>query len=249
MKFSSENLLSINEVIADVLLEVDDEAQNKLTSGYYRAQVKYALDELAFDTFFVEITKDFEMPDDLLIEFPKGCFNLINIWAYTGAPDNVQYLQSIYWKRNFDTRGKEMGYGASVHEGNVTDPFIVAPSSYVSALFFNVRNGIIYLSDTCAAYDYIRIQFSGLASSELDIDKIKIVPPMVRKAVELWVTEKAAKALKSRDPKYRQIQIDAATQLDEYGLTGAWHEAKMRLKSLDKKMMQDYMEYNSKLLY
>lgn len=249
MKFSHEDLLSISEVIADVLLEVDDKKQQKLTPGYYRAQVKYALDELSFDTFFVEVTKDYEMPHDLKMPIPKGVFNMQNMWGYTGTPDDVKYLENIYWKRNFDTRGYNTGYGARVHEGNITDPYVKAPSGYVYAYFFNVRNGIIYLSDTCDSMDYVRIQFAGLASSELDIDKVKMVPPFVRKAVVLWVTEKAAKALKAQNPEYRIIQIDAANQLDEYGYNGAWHEAKTRLRGLDKKMLRDFMEYSSKLTY
>jgi len=252
MNFSYEDLLSIDEVIADVLLEVDDVEQRKLTPGYYVSQVKYALDELGFATFFVDVTRDVIMPHDLLIEWPKGCFNLDKIWAYTGTPDDVQYKQPVYWKRNFNTRGKDTGYTADSNEGNISDPFIIAPSHFVSELFFNVRAGIIHLSDTCDVYDYIRLQFAGTPSSVLDVAKIKIVPPMVRKAVEQWVVERAAKALKgkydtARDQKYRRIQSDAAIQLDEYGLNGAWHEAKMRLKKVDTKMMNDFIEYNSKM--
>lgn len=258
MIFSYDDLLSIQEVIADVLLLVDDEEQRLLPPGYYRTQVKYALDELSFDTFFVDVTEDYSIPDNLKVKVPKGSFNLKQIWAYSGTPDEVKYLENVNWKRNFDTRGydtandRNTGYGARSHEGNITDPFVKAPYGYVTALFFNVREGMILLSDTCSSYDYIRIQYAGVASSKLDIDEIKMVPPMARKAVVLWVTDKAAASLKSRSEqfriKYRQVQADVSGQLDEYGYDGAWHQAKMRLKELDRKMLRDMLEYNSKLV-
>jgi len=65
----------------------------------------------------------------------------------------------------------------------------------------------------------------------------------------LWVVEKAAKALKAHNPEYRLIQIDSANQLYEYGYNVAWHEAKTRLRNLDKKMLRDWLEYSSKMTY
>jgi len=35
--------------------------------------------------------------------------------------------------------------------------------------------------------------------------------------------------------------------LDEFGLSGCWHNAQMRLKELDKKKLNDAIIYNSKL--
>lgn len=248
MNFSYYDLVSINEIKADVLVELNDEEERKLTPGYYRAKVKEALDELGFDTFFVDIYEDIETPDDLKLHIPKGSFNLIGLYGYMGTPDNITYGTNIYWKRRFITKGKNTGYTADSKEWDISDPFIKAPSYYVGEYYFNIQNGVIMLSDTCDVFDYIRVYFNGVPSSVLDIDGIKIVPPMVRKAVTLWVVEKCARALKPKDKDYRQIQIDAAAQLDEYGLNGAWYEAKKRLSTMDKKQMRDFIKYQSKMI-
>ena len=261
MNFSYEDLLSIGEVLADVLVEVDDQEMKKLTPGFYRKQVKRALDELSFDTLFVDASKDFIIPDDLKLPIPKGVFHIKTIQVYSGTPDDVGYVENVYYKRNFVTEGKtykdgtlsSSGYTANNHQYNVTDPFVKASflrQVPTSAFYFNVQNGIIMLSDACENYDYIRVGFNGIASASLDIDKIKIIPPFVYEAIVLWVVERAARALKStdgRDRRYRTIQIDASQQLDKSGMNGLWHEAKMRLGQMDKKMWNDLVEYSSKM--
>ena len=72
-------------------------------------------------------------------------------------------------------------------------------------------------------------ELSLMVFPSMNLDEVKMVPRRLRKAVTLWVTEKVCGALKMRDAKYRAVQNDAAIRLDEYGLQGAWHEAKMRI--------------------
>jgi hypothetical protein len=247
MEINPSNFGSIKEVLADVLVSLNDEAQKLLTPGFYRSKVKDALDELAFDITFLPVTNDYEIPDNLIVDIPKGCFNLRQIHIFTGTPDDVQYVENVYWKKGRHTRGAETGYTADVHHWNVTDPFIQVSIDEYSMYYFSVQNGRIYLSDACSGFDYVRLTFDGIPS--MNLDEVKMVPPEVKKAVTLWATEKCASALKIRDSKYRAIQADAASQLDEYGLSGAWHEAKMRLRRLDKKQMKDIIEYNSKMNY
>ena len=263
MTFSFEDLISIEEIIADVLQEVDDKKMQKLTPGFYRKIVKKALDELGFDVAFVEATRDFVIPDDLKLPTPKGVFNIKTMNVYSGTPDNIGYVENVYWKRNFITAGRTWkdgelsaaGYTANNHQHNITDPFFKVSSlrqAPQSAFYFNVQNGIIMLSEACDVYDYLRITYDGIPSATLDIDKVKIIPPFASEAVTLWCVERAARALKStdgRDRRYRSIQTDASVQLDKFGLNGAWHEAKMRLGKLDKKQWNDLIEYNSKLTY
>lgn len=247
MEQNINNYLSINNILADCLVILNDETQKLLTPGFYRAQVKSGLDELGFDISFLPVTTDYEIPDNLIVDIPKGCFNLRQIHVYSGTPDAVEYVENVYWKKGRHTRGAGTGMTADVHHYNVTDPFIQVSIDEYSMYYFTVQNGRIYLSDACSVYDYVRLTFDGIPS--MNLDDVRLVPREVRKALVLWVTEKCAGALKSRDPRYRAIQADAATQLDEYGLSGAWHEAKMRLRRLDKKQMKDIIEYNSKLNY
>lgn len=263
MTFSYKDLISIQEIIADVLLDVDDKKMQKLTPGWYRKQVKSAMDELSFDAPFIDFTRDTIMPDDLKLEIPKGFYNIENIHIFTGTPNNVGYVENVYWKRNFETRGREYaegelkdtGYTANSHQYNYTDPFFKVTSlrqAPQGAFYFNTHSGFIHLSEACASYAYVRITGKGIATSTLDIDNVKIIPPFAKKAVTLWVVEKAARALKATDTgnrRYRTIQTDAAQQLDEYGMMGAWYEAKVRLSELDTKKWRDFIEYNSKMTY
>jgi hypothetical protein len=247
MDINPNNFLSIKEVLADVLVILDDEDQKLLTPGFYNAQVKNGLDELGFDISFLPVVNDYELPDDLILTMPKGCFNLNQIHIYTGTPDNVGYVENVYWKKGAHTRGKEMGYTADAHHWNVTDPFIRVNVNEWSLYYFSVYNGEIYLSDACANYAYARLTYDGIPSMNLDV--VKMVPPEVRKGLVDWTTDKCAGSLKMRDARYRIIQSDAQRALDEFGLNGSWHEAKMRLVKLDKKKMKDVIEYNSKMNY
>jgi hypothetical protein len=248
MEFGARDLISINDILADVLLDVGDESMKLRTPGFYQAQVKYAMNELSFDTLFIEETTDIVMPTDMFVEIPAGVFNIREVYVYSGTPDEIKYMENVYWKRRFKSRGFEKGYTANVKSGNTTDPFISAPILETNPYYFNVQRGFIMLSDPCSGYDYIRVVYNSIQASGNILDA-KIIPPFARKAVTLWVVEKAARSLKVKEPKYRQIQIEAATQLDEYGLTGAWQEAKRRLKRLDTKKYHDLVEYNSKILY
>jgi hypothetical protein len=263
MTFSYQDLISIQEVIADATVDLDDKAMRQLTPGWYRKHVKRAMDELSFDAPFIDVTRDYVMPDDLKLEIPKGFYDINNIQIFTGTPENIGYVENVYWKRNFESRGRvyrdgalaDSGYTANNHEYNVTDPFFKASrlsQTPSGAYYFNTHSGFIILSDACHLYPYIRIAGKGIASSELDIDKIKIIPPFALKAVTLWVVEKGARALKVNDSgnrRYRTIQTDAAMQLDEYGMNGAWYEAKVRLSKIDTKKWRDFIEYNSKMTY
>lgn len=246
MEINVNNLLSINNVLADVLVAVDDEAMQKLTPGFYRSQVKLGLDELGFDVGFLKVTEDIELPEDLILDTPKGCYNLNNINVYTGTPDSVGYVENVYWRKGATTRGPATGTVANINEWNVTDPFFKVNVNASSLYYFTVQNGIIRLSPACSGFDYVRLVFNGIPSGNMD--EIAMVPPEVRKAVVLWATEKCAGFLKLRDARYRTIEMDAAARLGEYSLNGAWHEAKMRLNALDTKKLKDAIKYNNRLM-
>jgi hypothetical protein len=247
MDINNNNLLSIQEVLADVMVIMNDEDNHLLTPGFYNAQVKYALDELGFDISFLPVTNDYLLPDDLMVDMPSGCFNLRNIHIYTGTPEEVGYVETVYWRKGVQTRGYNTGVTANVNQWNISDPFFQVSIDSTSLYYFSVQNGIIRLSDDCSSFDYIRLTYDGIPSKNLD--SVKMIPPECRKAILDWVTVRCAGALKMRDNKYRIVQTDAEKQLDEYGLNGSWHEAKMRLVRLDTKKLKDAILYNAKLNY
>jgi hypothetical protein len=247
MDINYNNLLSVQNILADVLVVMDDEDNRKLSSGFYFAQVKNALDELSFDISFLPVTNDYSIPADLILDMPFGAFNLKEIHIYKGTPQNIRYTENVYWKKNMRTRGKETGMTAGVQGWNTTDPFFQVSVDTGSLYYFSIQGGMIYLSDACAYFDYARLTFDGLPSKSLDT--VRMIPPECREAIVLYTVEKCAASLKLRDNKYRIVQLDAAQQLDRYGLNGAWHSAQQRLLKLDTKKLKDVILYNSKLNY
>jgi len=244
---NENSFISLNEILADALVALQDEDTRKLTPGFYRAQVRNGVDELGFDTVFQECPPhDVPMPANHIITAPANAYRIKNIQIYTGSPDDIGYVQPLYWKKGARTEGFEKGYTANNHPGNYSDIYYTSPNwgDTDIAYFFSYVRGNIYISDSCDSYDYVRIIYDGIPSGVLG--DVKLIPPEVRKAIVLWVIEKCASFLKIKYPEYRTVQLDAAAQLDEYGYQGAWHEAKMRLKYLGKKVMRDVAEYNTR---
>jgi hypothetical protein len=245
MDINPLNLLSIGNILADVLVILDDQDQSQLTPGYYKAQVKLALDELGMDYSFLSVPLDVPMPSDLIIPMPVGCFNLKQIQVYIGTPTEVGYTTNVFWKKGRQTAGKNTGYTADSHGFNVTDPFFKVIEDDYSTYYFTVNNGSIYLSDSCESFDYVKLVYDGIPSKNLS--EVRMIPPECRAAIVDWVTDRCAGSLKMRDARYRIIQIDAQRHLDEFGLNGSWHLAQDRLVRLDKKQLKDSIEYLSKL--
>jgi hypothetical protein len=247
MDLNPNDFMTINEVLSNVMMILNDEDNGKLSPGYYVAQVHDAMDELSIDVDFIPRTSDVKIPADLMIDMPVGCFNLKDINIYKGTPDKVGYVETVYWRKNVQTRGKGTGVTASTNSFSTSDPFFRCNVWENQLYYFSVQNGIIRLSDDCANFDYVRLTYSGIPSQTLDF--AQMIPRVVRKALVDWVTVRCAQSLKSRDNRYRIIELDAQRSLDEYGMNGSWHEAKQRLLKLDKKKLRDIILYNSKMNY
>ena len=52
MNFSPHSFVSVNEILADVLKITNDDGFKINTRGWYISQIRQALQELSFDTFF-----------------------------------------------------------------------------------------------------------------------------------------------------------------------------------------------------
>jgi hypothetical protein len=246
MNFSPADLLTPDQIKADVLRLVDDEEERELNPGFYTSQIQQALDELGYDTFFYEVYKDLDVPDNLSIKMPSGCFNIRNVYLFSGDCCEVEDMQNVYWKKNYKTRGSGKSYTANNKSGNY-DHFIDSPSSETDLYYFNVNNGYIELSSNCTSYDTIRIQFNGLNTA---IGEVPLVPREFRATVISWVAERVFAVLKGRDPKkYRQLWLDEYNRLYSNPYDGLWAKAIQRSKRLDTKYMNDMKEYMSKMNY
>jgi hypothetical protein len=243
---NENSFISINEVLADVTVALDDQEERLLNHGFYVAQVRNAIDELGFDTVFYEDHADREIPANNIIVVPSNVYRIKNLHLFTGAPDNIESTANLYWKKGArDLGGKDRGYTANFYPGIDDLYYGNSFSSAETAYWFKFHNGNIILSDGCTSWDYIRIVYDGIPSNS-NLSEANMIPPEVRKALVLWAIEKCSGTLKVRDAKYRTIQLDAARDLDEYGQRGAWHEAKMRLKYMGKKFLRDTLHYSDR---
>ena len=256
------NYTSINNILADALLNVGDEENRLLTKGFYKRQVMNCLKEIAFDTNFLEVYGDYDMPTTLTMNIPANMYNIIDIFVYNrdGNCDHDDTIvcddcvigtpERIFYKKHYISKGNGYGYTARSHENNNQDPFIADPGTAQSLKWYNIQNGLIMLSQTCEDYDKVRIVANGIPVG--DITNSDIIPEFARECIVLWVTEKACFALKSKDVKYRVLWSDTRTAL--YGRLSrrqesVYDECRYRLRKGDTKELDDFRVYLSKMLY
>ncbi len=260
MNFSNENYCSIKECLADVTISVNDESMTLLSPGFYSRQIRKAMEELSFSTYFNVVYLDLDIPIDLNLPIPKNMWNITDLFVYLKSVvdcsettcDNcsIDGMVRVFYKRQYISKGKDFGYTARSHEDNVNDPFVVNPGTATNLLWYNVIEGVIMLSDGCKDYDKIRIVANGLVAA--DIGEAKIIPPFVREAVILYAVEKAAFALKARDVKYRPIWVDANSALytkKSTNTVSVWDQALYLLKRRDNKERSDFITYLGRMNY
>ena len=106
MNFSPHSFVSVNEILADVLKITNDSGFKINTRGWYISQVRQALQELSFDTFFDEKNEELIIPNDLRVDMPKGAFNLKQLFLFNGTKCNVgSNTPTVWYKQNYWTGG------------------------------------------------------------------------------------------------------------------------------------------------
>ena len=82
MNFSNYNYCSIKDILADVLVLIDDEGTDKLNEKFYYRQCRQVIDDLNFTTFFNEVYQDLDIPTNLIALIPKNLWNIKEIYVY-----------------------------------------------------------------------------------------------------------------------------------------------------------------------
>jgi len=246
MNFSPTDLLTPDQIKADILLTLGDEAERVFNPGWYVSQIEQALTELEIDSMFNEVYKDFPVPESLSIKIPSGCFNLRNVYLYSGDCCEVTNQVNVYWKRNYKL-AKGSTYTAN-NKPSIEDPFITNPISDDSHVyFFNVNNGFIELSSSCLGYDNIRIQFNGVST---EIGQVPMIPRLFRQAIKSWVLCEAYKAMRRFDAKtYNSLFNQEYMLLMGNPYDSLWPVAIKRAKNMDTKYKSDFKEYMSRMNY
>ncbi len=255
----SSDFVSVNHIIADVTVTVDDMAFRKgFSKSWFVSRIQDALQELALDTFYQKIQKDFEIPSTLQIKMPPNTFNIREIYLYNGTLCNPSGdKQNVYWKRLFNNNYEGDGYTAKVTDngGNADDPFVGSfnrerQRGYYGTsgvkYYANEQNGIIMLSRDCISYKYVRMIFNGMGVA---IGDEPIVPRFFEQAVKDWVVVAYYKAMKSRHPRtYRTLWMDAKNDLEDPA-NGSWNKAKKRVKSMNTYEKESMSEYLSDMYF
>jgi len=249
----SNDFLSVDEILADVLLEVnDEEIRSGLKKGWYTSKIQQALEELSFDTFFDEVTLD--LPFDkvkLSLEMPRNAFNVREIYLFNGDCCSPDSSVLVHYKRLYNNRGKGIGHTAKLKESgqNTLDPFFATRTHFVNrgagrnAHYANIVNGLIMLSSNAAGFDKIRLVFNGMSGA---IGDEPVIPRFFRQAVMGFVVEAFWRFMKPRDKSARLFWADADRKLND-PRQGTWRQAKMRITSMDQWKKQSLKEYLGRL--
>jgi len=226
MTFSEESCLSINEIIGEVQIAVDDENSKKLNIGTYQRFVKDSINELNYNAMFLQLTTEIDISHSLTIPVPKGAWNIIRIYAFNGECCEIDESQRVWHKTRFVKAKQGTGYTVDV-KADVYDSVGVKGYRYDGAvMYYNIQNNLIMLSEACRAYDKIRIYHNGIPS---DIYSAKMIPPFVKQAVIGYCIERACFYLKKRDTTYRTMWQEAEHDLYQKKTVleySKWDEAK-----------------------
>jgi hypothetical protein len=265
MNFSTADFVTVNEILSDVLLLVQDDGYRLLSKGWYTSQAQQALEELSFDTFFSDKNPILiEIPETLKIDIPKGTFNIRQLYVTNGNTCNIGESHNVYHKRNF-IAGSESGYLARDKYNNGRDPFYRGRNFHESTpakgdelrgqpanvYYYGVHNGVINLSSNCRSFKNLFIVANGIAT---EIGDTPLVPNFLRQAVKSYVSVKALK-VKVSDSVGTNLFGHWSAQLAneknemENMVNGTWIKAERRTKSFDSKHREDLNEYFAKLNY
>lgn len=246
MNISQDSYITPDEILANVLNEVGDEDYKTFTRGWYMSQIQQCLEELSFDSCMIQQDDDFEFPADTFrLYLPANTFNVREILVYNGTLGNPSNLQTVRWKKNYRTKGRDKGYFA-VNNSTLDQDLYITPltsDSESTLLYANVYNGMIEFSQSCSSYSFVKLYYNGTLTP---IGETPFVPQFFRQAVELWVVLQYYRAMRRRDQKFNTLFNSVYAELNK-PFTGVWDKAVVRSKSLDSKLGEDLKEYLSKM--
>jgi hypothetical protein len=257
---NTNSFCTIEHILSEVTASLNDrEYRSGFSKGWYISRIQDALQELSFDTFYQVVTRDYDFPTSTLqMEMPSNAFNLREIYGWNGACCSPQSSAIIYPKRLYNNKGGNgRGYTARVKktgESIGNDPFHPNYANdgnfrnYPDAkYFYNIQNGLIMFSSSCAGFLKVRLIFNGIGID--NVGDVPIIPRFFERAINDYVEERFYNAKKAEDPrKYRILWADAYGRLTDY-VNGAWAKAIKRVKYMDKAEAEAYSDYLSNPLH
>ena len=238
MEHNNLDMISVDEILADALIECADEGYRKRTKGWYVAQVKHSLQELEFDTHFNVRFTDEVIPSTLRLSTPDGAFSISGVWVYNGENFSGD-AQRVYHKFGMNSNGGGDGYAANNVQGMVDSLVDNSPEGSVD-YFYGSQNGVIILSPACASYQKVRIVYKGFTKS---IMGLPIIPPMIRESVLGFVVVKFYKGEMATDRSAAPLYDRHFRELYYPRGNSVWDNAKYRLTRLSPDMIRTLQLY------
>jgi len=257
---NTSDFKSHNFIQSEVATKSGDRGFNHDSPGFYTSLIQEALEELSFDTFFLEVDKVYDLKElggCLELKLPVGFFNVRKIFGANGNDCSYSSSRNIYWKNNYKK-------GIAKDNWNNDDPFIPnrggnprgSNVSYPgrsgtppSNLFYcGISNGMIYLSPNCSSFDKIVVRANGLITDHGDDP---IIPIFFRQAVVDYCVVEALSTRIANNPgavetaTWSGIMNRHEVRLNK-DYTGSWEKARTRAKRMDKKSKEDLREYMNK---
>jgi hypothetical protein len=252
--------ISPSDILSVATAMVGDRDYKIIPRGFYMSLIQEAFEKLAIDTFFQELRADFDFPiDTLTLPLPEGCFNVKNVYMFSGTECNITKSHKVYWKRNYFTRG--VGFIANDKGNqNLGDPFYANHSlgnrygnhetirfdgNIVNQrLFYNLQMGNIMLSSSCASMgNKVHIHYNGTGCA---IGDVPIIPIFLRQAMEDFVIEAALRFRIANDPVNARNWM-AVQQLYDKRLNqpyeGSWEKAEQRIKFMNSSQREELGDY------
>jgi len=230
-----------------------------IPKGVFMAWIRDAFVELNMQSHFQEqrVNVDFDART-LTIPLPEDCFDIRNIYMFTGTECTFDNTKKVYWKRNYYTEGQ--GYVANDKWNNGRDPIFTShnsihetkidePSNGTNALlFYNVQMGNLMFSSNCkSAGTRVHIHYSGTGSTVMDAP---IIPIFYKNAIEDYIIEAGLRMRMAMDPinakAFAYNQQIYERRLDKEGMRGSWHNAKMLSRTMNTAQRNDLNNYLSR---
>lgn len=237
-----------------------DREYKLLPKGFYLSLIMDAFSELNMLSGFSEMRKNYNFPENLTLNLPDDCFDILNVYVFNGDNCNISNSRKVYWKRNYYTQGGAGYIANDKGKNNSNDPFYAQRSlanndkslirieknvSVNNVLFYNLQMGNIMFSSSCKqAGAKVHIHYRGTGSKAVEEP---IIPILFKQAIEDYVTEAAIRVRLASEPSMIRVLMPMQQlyerRLDKEGMNGSWFSAKQRVKDMNKGQREDLAEY------
>lgn len=237
----------------------DPEFKTGLTKGWYMTQLRMGLDELSWEAPFKTLTTDFTIKTDgdidplkLHMEMPRGIYNVMQMYVWSGDCCEPSNSMPVYWKRQYNNAPGGTAYTSQRKDNNnggALDPFIpnfggtnvVVP---YSLYYYNIQDGMLMVSASCAGFGNLRIVYSGTNG---DIGDCVVIPRYFAKFLTDWLKWHYYQAMNARNPRvgFMSLVQEAYSHIYDARM-GSWWLASNRASKMSPKERADVAMYNAR---